>query len=51
MQMIYSIQRGPRYLRLFCLALKVWLGATGAGIADEPSPSIGRFVGLNKIEA
>jgi hypothetical protein len=27
---------GLRYLRLFCLALTVWLGATGAAIADEP---------------
>jgi hypothetical protein len=26
-----------RHLRLFCLALIIWLGATGAAIADEPS--------------
>jgi hypothetical protein len=26
-----------RHLRLFCLALMIWLGATGAAIADEPS--------------
>ena len=28
---------GPGYLRLVCLALMVWLGATGAAFADEPA--------------
>jgi len=28
---------GPGYLRLFCLTLMVWLGATCAAVADEPS--------------
>ena len=28
---------GPRYLRLVCLTLTIWLGAIGAALADEPS--------------
>jgi len=28
---------GPGYLRLFCLTLMVWLGATCGAVADEPS--------------